>query len=256
MENEILIVLPYSQSGVQGNEMRLTLNGWKKFCTFKYHFIVIGEFDESLKTEFPWIEFINSPKIPKVKGQYNQHLDVRHCMETVMNMYGEKYNGFIWMSDDNYAVKPFTIDDITTIHYHSESFFGNKNTSANFWTHDKWKTRQLLDKAKLPHINYTTHYPCYFEFSKLEEIWKKFNMFKESYVLEDIYFNYFPHPKPIKDDTIRLGVWNQKIYKNEFQKAMDNPNIKFVCNSVSGWSEELENSLQKIVNNTHDGMSV
>ena len=79
------------------------------------------------------------------------------------------------------------------------------------------------------------------------ELWDKYNLREESYVLEDIYFNSFVHIKPFLDDKIRLGIWNKEIYKNEFQKAMDNPNIKFICNSVEGWSKELENSLEEII---------
>jgi hypothetical protein len=66
-------------------------------------------------------------------------------------------------------------------------------------------------------------------------------------VFDDVYFNYFSHEEPILDSTIRLGIWNNDIFKNEFQKAVDNPNIKFMVNSVEGWSKELENELNKIV---------
>jgi hypothetical protein len=238
--------MPYKQSGSQGNEIRIALNGWKKFCKFNYHFVVIGTFSESLKNEFPWVEFINSPIKDKVDGQYNPHLDVQSCMEIVMNKYHKLYDGFIWMADDNYAIKSFKLSDITTVHYHNKTFIGNEKATKSFWNYDKWKTRQLLDKEDLPHINYTTHYPCYFEFNKLKEIWNKFNMMNESYVLEDVYFNYFKHEEPILDSTIRLGIWNKDIFKNDFQKAVDNPNIKFMCNSVEGWSKELENNLKII----------
>ena len=74
-------------------------------------------------------------------------------------------------------------------------------------------------------------------------------MLEESYVFDDVYFNYFKHEEPILDGKIRLGIWNQKIFKEEFQKALDNPNIKFCCNSVEGWSKELENALEKIIKN-------
>lgn len=86
------------------------------------------------------------------------------------------------------------------------------------------------------------------EFSKLNEIINKFNMLNESYVFDDVYFNYFKHEEPIQVNSIRLGIWNKTIYENEFQKAVENPNIKFICNSVEGWSKELENSLKEIVN--------
>ena len=250
LKNEKLVVLPYKQSGSQGNEIRLALNAWKKFCNFNYHFVVIGEFDDNIKKDFPWVEFIYIPQNTKIDGQFSQHINVQNCMEIIMKKYDKVYDGFIWMVDDNYAIKPFYFEDIKKIHNHSESFVGNEKSPTHFWNHDKWKTRQLLDKENLPHINYTTHYPCYFDFNKLKEIWDKFNMRNESYVLEDVYFNYFPHEKPVLDSTIRFGIWNKSIFKNDFQKAVDNPNIKFVCNSVEGWSRELEDELWKIVRNS------
>lgn len=247
VKQEQLVVLTYKQSGSQGNEIRISLKGWRKFCTFNYCFIVIGTFTDGLKNEFPWVEFIECPQIEKVDGQYNQHLDVQHCMEIVKKKYNKTYDGFIWIADDNYAIKPFKLEDITTVHNHSSKITGNEKSPKNYWNYDKWKTGQMLLKANLPIVNYTTHYPCYFEFSKLEEIWDKFNMRNESYVLEDVYFNYFKHEDPILDSKIRLGIWSKEIYERDFQKSIENPNIKFMCNSVEGWCKELENDLEKIV---------
>lgn len=248
LKQETLVVMPYKQSGSQGNEIRITLTGWEKFCQFKYHFIVIGEFDESLKQEFPWVRFIDCPTKEKVEGQYNPHLDIQNKFKIVMNMYSQLYDEFIWICDDYYPVKPFDLSDITSVHYHNKTFIGNEKAPKSFWNYDKWKTRQLLDKEGLPHYNYTTHYPCYLEFKKLKEIWDKYNMMNESYVMEDIYFNYFSHEEPILDNTIRLGIWDRGIFERDFQKAVDNPNIKFMCNSVEGWSKDLEDNLSKIVN--------
>jgi hypothetical protein len=244
---EKLIVLPYRQKGAQGNEIKLVLNGWNKFCQFKYHFIVIGEFNSSLKEEFPWVEFIYVPAPEKKEGQYMPHLDIQHKMKIVMEKYGKMYDGFIYTSDDKYPIKPFNLEDVTRVFYHAMSFTGRESDPTWYWNHDKWKTRQLLDREGLPHINYTTHHPYYLEFKKLSKIWEKFNMFEESYVFDDVYFNYFPHEEPILDSTIRLGIWNKGIFERDFQKAVENPNIKFVCNSVDGWSKELEDELWKIV---------
>ena len=243
-----LVVLPYKQSSSQGTEIKIALSAWRKYCQFKYHFIVIGEFDEQLKEEFPWVEFIHCPTIIKREGQYNPHLDIQNKFKVVMNKYSQFYDGFIYMTDDEYAVKPFELSDITKTHYHNKTFFGNEKCPKSFWNYDKWKTRQLLDREGLPHINYTTHYPYYMDFKKLDEIQKKFNLLQESYVFDDVYFNYFEHEEPVLDCEIRLGIWNNDIFKNEFQKAVDNPNIKFMCNSVEGWSKDLEDNLSKIVN--------
>jgi len=249
LKKEILVVMPYKQSGSQGNEIRITLTGWRKFCQFKYKFVVIGEFDESLKNEFPWVRFIECPSVPKKEGQYTPHLDIQNKFKAIARSYAQEYDGFIYMTDDEYAIKPFNLDDITKTHYHALEFVGNEKAPKSYWNYDKWKTRQLLDREGLPHVNYTTHYPCYFEFKKMEEIRKKYRLLEESYVFDDVYFNYFKHEEPILDSTIRLGVWNKDIFKNEFQKAVDNPNIKFICNSVEGWSKELENNLEIITKN-------
>ena len=247
IKKETLVVLPYKQSESQGNELELALKCWRKFCKFKYHFVIIGEFSNQIKNNFPWVEFMYCPQIKKVEGQYTPNLDAQHRMKVIMEKYDRVYDGFIWTNDDFYAIKPFELEDIKTIHYHSSNFIGSQNKPTFFWSHTKWKTKQLLDKENLPSINYSTHYPYYFEFKKLNEIWKKFNMLNESYVLEDVYFNYFKHEEPILDSTIRLGVWNKDIFNNEFQKAVDSPNIKFMCNSVEGWSKELENSIAELV---------
>ncbi len=249
IKKEILVVIPYKQSKSQGNEIKLSLNTWKKFCKFKYHFIVIGEFNEQLKDEFPWVEFIKCQSIQKIEGQYNPHLDINNKFNIIYKKYGNAYDRFIYMTDDEYAIKPFNLEDIEKIYYHSSNFIGRQDQPTSYWNHDKWKTKQLLIKENLPTINYTTHYPCFFEFKKFNEIQKKFNMLNESYVFDDIYFNYFKHEEPILDNEIRLGIWNKKIFDNEFQKAIENPNIKFVCNSVEGWSKELENELEKIIKN-------
>ena len=248
IKNDTLVVLPYKQSSSQGNEIRIALNGWRKFCQFNYRFVVIGEFDESLKKEFHWVKFIECPAKERKEGQYNPHLDIQNKFKAIARLYAQEYDGFIYMTDDEYAVKPFDLSDITRIYYHNKTFFGNEKCPKSFWNYDKWKTRQLLDREGLPHINYTTHYPCYFEFKKMDEIRKKYNLCEESYVFDDVYFNYFEHEEPVLDCEIRLGIWNKEIFERDFQKAVENPKIKFMCNSVEGWSKDLEDNLMKIVN--------
>lgn len=248
-KDKTLVILPYCQSKAQGNEIELALRAWRKFCTFGYHFVVIGTFPEYLRSRYNWVEFIKCNPIEKIEGQYYPHLDIQHKFEVVKEKYGEIFDGFIEMTDDFYAIKPFTLEEIMAIYYHSLNCIGNQNKPTYYWAYDKWKTRQLLDREGLPHINYTAHFPCYYDWKKINEIWDKFNMRNESYVLEDIYFNYFSHPEPIIDKSIRLGIWNQDIFRCEFQHAVDNPNIKFVCNSVEGWSGELEQALEKVIEN-------
>lgn len=244
---KMLVVLPYRQTKAQGNEIRLSLAGWKKFCKFEYEFAVVGDYDESLVREFPWVRFIGVNRVANVEGQYMPHLDIQHKMEIAYDIYHSQYLGFIYMVDDNYAIKPFDLRDIMTIHYHQPSFIGVQSLPSSFWKHDKWKTRQLCDVNGFSHVNYTTHFPCYFNFERFKALWDKLNMRNESYVPEDVYFNSYRHPQPVLDDEIRLGIWNKRIFDEQFDDAVKNPNIKFVCNSPEGWSPELETALQRII---------
>lgn len=244
---ETLVILPFIQQRMQGKEIYLALKGWKKFCKFKYFFVVVGDFDEDLRKRFPWVMFIQAKSVFNQVGQYNPHLDIQNKINIVRERFKDRFPGFIYMTDDIYAIKPFYLSDILTIHYHSSSFSGTESAPTNFWTHDKWKTRQLLDKEGLPHVNYTTHFPFYFDFEKLNDLWQKYNMLKESYVFEDVYFNAIEHEPPVIDSNIRLGIWSHSIYHQNFDEALTTPNIKFVCNSVRGWSKELEKSLSEII---------
>ena len=102
---------------------------------------MIGDFEESLQKEFPWVDFIKEPPVKHILNQYYPHLDIQHKMEVAYNLFKDKYKGFIYMVDDNYAIKPFNIYELKTIHYHQTTFVGRKDAPTNWWKHDKWKTR-------------------------------------------------------------------------------------------------------------------
>ena len=244
---ETLVIMPYRQDKAQGNEIKLSLEGWKNNCKFDYHFAVIGEFNEDLKEEFPWVDFIYCKTKEEVEDQYNPHLDIQHKMEVGMEMFGDRYDGFIEMLDDAYAVRPFNLEDIQCVHYHKLPFIDEKFAPKSFWVYDKWKTRKLLNDNGFPQIDYTAHIPVYYEFKKLKEIWDRFNMRNESYVLEDLYFNYFKHDEEKADTDILIGIWNKRSREENIKQVYDNHNIKFVCNGFLGHSKELENDITKLI---------
>lgn len=247
MNEEILVVLPYIQKGANGRELQLALECWKKFCLFKYHFVVIGDFDQSLKEEFEWVEFIECSQLPEKENQYNPHLDMINKMNIVMEKYYNTYNGFIRMVDDNYAIKPFDLNDIMTIHYNEKRILGISSMPTSHFIHNKWKTKNLLDEQHLPCIDYTTHFPRYYEFPRLREIIDKFDLLNESYVLEDIYFNYYPHEEPVNANTIRCTIYYSIKYETTFQKAIETPNVKFINTTPQGWCKEFENRLEQFL---------
>ena len=70
-------------------------------------------------------------------------------------------------------------------------------------------------------------------------------MREESYVPEDVYFNSFKHEGPLPD-KIRIGIcknYSSDILAEKLQNAQSDTNVKFIFNSVEGWSKELEEAL-------------
>ena len=184
-----------------------------------------------------------------LKDQYTAHLDVQHKMEIIMNKYADKYDGFIRIADDQYAVNPFTLEDIITPHYIDYDCAKVKcveHLTPNYWIFNKQLTIKMLKSKNLPIINYTIHYPYYYEFIKLKEIWDKFDMRKQSYVLEDVYFNYFTHEQPVLINTVGFRAERRRDYQKEFLEALANPNIKFVNNTPNTWCKDLETKLLEI----------
>lgn len=74
-------------------------------------------------------------------------------------------------------------------------------------------------------------------------------MREESYVPEDVYFNSFEHEDPLPD-KIRIGIcksYPPDVLNEKLQDAQNDVNVKFIFNSVEGWSKELEEALWKII---------
>ena len=206
--DEYLVVMPHHPD--KYGDIRLTLRLWRKYCMFNYYFIVIGDYDKSLIKEFPWVHFIYCKRVMNSTSQYTPHLDMQNKYRIIYEKYKDKYKGFIRVMDDHYAIKPFSVEDILTIHYHSDSFTGNKDNPVSYWNHDMWKTRCLLDKENLPCKNYSTHFPFYFEFEKIKELQNKYRLLSNSYCLESLYFNYFSHEKPVLDSSIRHCIHKKR----------------------------------------------
>lgn len=232
-----LVVMPHHPDPY-GN-IRLALKLWRKHCTFKYEFVVIGDYNKSLEKEFPWVHFIYCSRVKNVNNQYVAHLDLQNKYKIIESKYANKYKGFIRVADDCYAIKPFTATDILTVYYHQPSFSGEKDKPTNFWRHDVWKTRQLLDREKLPHINYTIHCAYYFEFAKIKELRDKYNLCENSYCLESLYFNYFTHETPVIDTMIRYSICEEVDRKPENLDAALKSKVKFMFSSNRGWHKSV-----------------
>ena len=119
------------------------------------------------------------------------------------------------------------------------------------WHSEKRKTKERLQKEGYPVRNFVTHLPIWFEWDKLEEMFDRFDMDNNSYILEDLYFNIYystriPAPLHIDHDNFKCGVYrpNPRI---EYIKRAFKEKI-WIQNSVEGWIPALEKMLQDYYN--------
>ena len=237
-----LIIIPYLPLACQGKELLYAIEGWRKHFKENYHIVVIGEGVHGL--DAPDLTCINSERVPEAAGQYRQHVDYVHCLQKVRKLY-PRTKGFIMVADDCYAVNDFGIKDVKSLKM-LEPTLDFQPDSTNAWRRDKAKTKQALLDAGLPTRNFTTHLPQYYEWSKWEALVEKYHMDRESYVIEDLYYNtYHPDEVPVcvKDpgQNLKLGVYSSTPDAEEIRRAF-NDKI-WITNSPIGWVPELYNAL-------------
>lgn len=239
---ETLVVITYIAGESQGSELALALLGWKKHFKSPHRIVIVG--DKPPMEDIEWVE-IN--RLPEKDGEYRPHLDICHKLELVAALYGDKYDGFIWASDDCYAINDFTLEDVMVLKYQDDEMPSKGDNHPNSWLRNLVKTRNLCDKEGFGIINWVTHLPLFFNMKRLVDIIWKYDLTNKSYVIENLYFNSFYHigklVKLYPQDDWKFGVYFTPLDRQGFYDALSHK--KWVCNSVHGWSDALEEELRK-----------
>lgn len=99
---------------------------------------------------------------------------------------------FLWMYDDTFFVKPYTIEEVYNCKYGEE--LDRKGHGAWLATADA--TMSLLPPGKRK--NYSTHYPVVFTKNLLQQV---LDTYEPPYLIETLYLNLFGHnPQPITNE--------------------------------------------------------
>lgn len=232
----MLVVIPYYAPGSQGHELKLAIEGWRKHCKSDYHIVIVGETYPNVSGDD--VTFVYSKRVDAIDGSYRPHLDYVSCFRKVRELYPNE-EGMVFAADDNYAVKDFDEMWIRGLRYLSDRPFGVPE--ADGWPLDVYFTMCKLQDLGLPQRNWTTHLPCWFDFDKLMEMFDRFEMDKQSYCLEDLYFNlYHGEDYAELDAPYKYFVCKpEDIY--DLDAAIEQR--MWICNTVEGWSEEMEQKL-------------
>lgn len=242
-KDEILVVIPYFAKPAQGRELELAVTGWRKYFKEKFKIVIVGDWHPIVKTGDD-IVFIGCPRVKwPGQGNYWPHIDHVHKFRVVHDVFPES-KGFIYTCDDIYATKDFAMKDVLKPKVQCRAIGGSYH-HPNAWVRDNYRTKKILDKAKLPSMNWVCHLPVYYEWDKLFEIYEKFNCDKVSKVVEQLYFNTYM-PK----DFIVIEGEEENDYQYRIRKKdefADMPKMLgkkiWINNSEKGWKKEIDEVL-------------
>lgn len=241
---DTLVVITYISGESQGTELELAVAGWRKHFKSPHKIVVIGDTPPPKVLPDCWLQM---DRVPEKPGEYRPHLDICRKLEAICFLYADQYPGFIWASDDCYAVNDFTLEDVMLPKYSDEEMPAVGQNHFNPWWRNLVKTRKLCEKEGYGVVNWVTHLPLYFRFSDIIRCIWKFGLTENSYVLENIVFNaYKQEGSPVKlcrEDDWKFSCFHPHLDREGFYDALAHK--KWVCNSVNGWCNALENELRK-----------
>lgn len=236
--SSITVVIPYSASQAQGNELRYALRSWQKNFKVPHKIVIIGEREEWFKDEeLTFIELEQLSENPKVNTM--EALKAAIASDAVSEV-------FVWSNDDIYLVAPVGIEHIILPKYLG---LLNPEIYSGHYRMNMEHTISLLSENDLPILNYGTHTPVIYEKEKLVELLEKYpEVSTGDYVFSSLYFNHFIQIAPIKldwkTDGFLLPVVSQEPDAEKFDKIIKNK--VFLNNSVSGYSSFLEERLKDL----------
>jgi len=251
-DRKVLIVIPYLAEGAQGDELKWCLRGWREHFLNKHLIAVVGDKPgEGIIQGRDYDVFIPCPRIGEVEGQYLPHLDMVHKfravkkeLETNLDLKDVERKGFVYCCDDMYAVNDFAVEDVLVPKVNNPEML-NEMTPRNSWERDEAKTKKWLKERRYPTRCWICHLPVYFEWDKWEEVVRMLGADKQSYVVEEVYYNTYYSMRPavcLKEaNPYRTRVERPDFDVNKFRRFMKER--IWVCNSVEGYTPTLEKTL-------------
>ena len=245
-KEKILVVIPYLSKAAQGDELLLAVTGWRKHFKEDFLIVIVGDWNPIVDTGDDII-FIECPRIPwPGRGKYWAHLDHVNKFRKVREQFPYS-KGFIYTCDDIYATRDFTLDDVLKPKVRCREIQGSFH-HPNAWVRDNYKTRWKLEREGKPFMNWVCHLPVYYEWDKLLAIYDKYGCDRNSFVVEQLYFNtYFADSDYIvleeQENDYQLKMWRDDASLDDLEQSIDKK--VWICNTVMGWKPEMEVILKK-----------
>lgn len=224
-------VWPYWDGGANGDELRWSIRSVEQFFQGRAKITLIGD-----KPAWYQGHVIRKKRVPASKP----NRAFRDMLSKVFYIatHAEIDPECVWMMDDIYFLKPFTLHDIQAPR--AEPW---QRSTGNSWQKRKTASMGALAARGLPQHDYATHMPHWLEKAKLRTMFDDFNLHENTMLWEVLYGNlYRESPQRTRPFFVRFkNQASSDAHKQLTQQAT-------VMNHVaSAWCDGLRNFLADLL---------
>lgn len=224
-------VWPYWEGGAQADELRWSIRSVETFFQGKAKITIIGDKPE----------WYHGHVIIKKRVSHNKpHQSFRDMLSKVFYIatYAEIDSECVWMMDDIYFVKPFTLEDIKTPR--AEPW---RPDDSNSWQKRKTLSMETLAARGLTQHDYATHMPHWLEKDKLRTMFDDFNLHEHTMLWEVLYGNvYRETPQRTRPFFARF---QHQTDKETFKRLTAHATI--INNTEPAWCDGLHDFLAELL---------
>jgi hypothetical protein len=173
----VQFVWPYWDGGANGDELRWSIRSVETFFQGRAKITIIGD-----KPDWYQGHVIHKKRVPASKT----NRAFRDMLSKVFFIasHAEIDDECVWMMDDIYFLKPFTLDDIKTPR--AEPW---RRSEGNSWQRRKTASMDALAAVGRSQHDYATHMPHWLEKDKLRTLFEEFNLHENTMLWEVLYGN-------------------------------------------------------------------
>jgi len=224
---------PYWDGGANGDELRWSIRSVEQFFQGRAKITIIGD-----KPSWYQGHIIRKKRVPasKINRAFRDMLSKVFYIAS----HAEIDSECVWMMDDVYFLKPFTLEDIKAPR--AEAW---RRSMGNSWQKRKTASMEALASRGLTHHDYATHMPHWLEKAKLRTMFDDFNLHENTMLWEVLYGNlYRESPQRTRPFFVRLkNQAAQETYRQITQQAT------VMNHTDSAWCDGLRSFLAELLPN-------
>lgn len=228
-----------------GDELRLSIMSVRKHFVGDPSFVVIG--DKPSWYDGPHIPLKRFTEIRDQKERM-PFRDTQHKIFTCAS-HPEIDEEFVWIMDDNWMLKPTTLQDMKIPRY--DPWYKTKTSAP--WHKLIRDTFTVLRQHGKPNLQYGTHLPHVFEKSKLLDMFQVYGFPKNLYLFEILYGNTYRNqseavPYGGRFNDIEYPKFLARHLRPLKLKEMELVNANFMNCPAVCWNKNLKYWLDRKLN--------